>query len=623
MDDKYSQFDEKRELEPPLPLYAAASSGDHTELERLLKISNDMVNQRDKYPSDYPSSTALEVAIRKNDITSVKLLLDHGADPELRLPWSEHNVSSDVTSVCEAAALGFLDVLRLMIDKGGRVTSLVLYSAADSGRLECVKEIFTWLATNKRDEFDDGVTKGTAVAWILQLAAAAWREEIVKFILANFVVDKEDVDYALLQAVVPEADQDEFPKRNCVRKGPLEDARRKRIEVVRLLLEAGGDVEAISRRQDYDYMKPLHEMAREGSRAREIFDMLLDRGAKVNSLNRDGIGHDNGKTPLFQAVLADDVYYVERLLEKGACVTHVDKDGNTLLHASASNFTPACSEIISLLLRHGLSASATNSRGRAALHEASSRGNVEAVRILLASDRDLITCKAPLGWTALHFAANSTAAIDLSALLLKYGADVNEPTAEGWTVLQLAVASNPEDSSHPTAFISYLFENGADITMTDNLRDPGLVWPVHFLSRAPTSRTLREPGVVWQLRDSLLHLAFDKQYYGRSTHLETIRVLLDNGVNMEFGDAEGRTPLLRVIGMWNSTEKFDRVSGGECVVELSNRGADINVKDHGGLGLEDWVKNKGYTITIENGRVAGFERIPSTEPEVRPFRRGQ
>ncbi|KAH7410582.1 ankyrin repeat-containing domain protein [Cadophora sp. MPI-SDFR-AT-0126] len=511
---RYSQFHDDWEPEPPLPLplYAAASSGDHTELERLLKISNDMVNQRDKYPSYYPSSTALEVAIRKNDITSVKLLLDHGAGPELRLLWSEQNIMSQATSVCEAAALGFLDILRLMIDKGGRVTSVLLYSAADFVQLECVKEVFAWLV------------------------------------------------------MIPELDQDEFPRprRNCVRRGPFEDARRKRIEVVRMLLEAEADVEAISRYDDYYYMKQLHQMAREGNRAREIFDMLLDRGAEVNSVNREDSRYNNGQTPLCQATLAD--YFVERLLEKGARIAHVDKDGNTLLHASASNFTPACLEIVSLLLRHGISAYTRKLRGMTALHEASNLGSVEVVRFLLASNRDLVTCKTPLGWTALHFAASTTAAIDIAALLLKYGGNINEPTAEGWAVLQLAVASNPDGASDMTAFISYLFGNGADIAMTEYLRDPGLVWPVHFLPGPSTSRVSRESGVVWQPRDSLLHLAFDKRYYGSSTHLATIRVLLDNNANMEFRDAQGRTPLLRAIGMWESNEKFHRVTRAQRVV---------------------------------------------------------
>lgn len=233
MDNEYPQYEDKESygLEPPLPLYAAASSGDHTELKRLLKISTDMVNRRDKYDKfnqrDYnycledAPNTALEIAIIQNDIESVRLLLDYGADPELWLPWSEQNVRNNATSVCEAAALGHLDILRLLIEKGGLVTSIVLYSAVDCGRLECVKELFAWLAINKRNEFDDGVAMSTAVAWALRTAAGGWRDDIVEFLITNGHADKKSVDCALVETLIL---QDDWLRRNCVRKGPSEEA---------------------------------------------------------------------------------------------------------------------------------------------------------------------------------------------------------------------------------------------------------------------------------------------------------------------------------------------------------------------------------------------------------------
>ncbi len=250
---------------------------------------------------------------------------------------------------------------------------------------------------------------------------------------------------------------------------------------------------------------------------------------------------------------------------------------------------------------------------RTALHEASSNGNVEAVRLLLSSNRDLITCKTAEGWTALHFAADENTdqqKIDVSAVLLAYGADINALTAEGWTVLQRAVTGNLYDT---TAFISFLLENGADITATDNVESLGNVWPDH-ISKDSASVALRTAGVVRPVRDSLLHLALDRYYVGRTTN--TLRLLLDSGANIESKDAQGRTPLLRAVGIWDASTEVDRIFRCENVMELLNRGADMNVKDNGGLGLEDRVKNKGYTIIIENRKVVGFERIPVTEKEV-------
>ncbi|KAH6710967.1 ankyrin repeat-containing domain protein [Leptodontidium sp. MPI-SDFR-AT-0119] len=573
MDGDYSQFEDGWLDRPePTPLYTAASSGDHTELTRLLKISNDMVNEIDS-----SQCTPIQKALQNHDIASIELLLRHGADPNLRFPRFGACFENESTSVSEAADFGFVDVLSLLIENGGLVPSVVLYCATESGQFECVGKIFAWLVNNSRTEFDDGVARSTAVTWALQSAAAGWRVDIVEFILASVEADKEAVDCAFLEAMIPDYDHDDYPKRNCVRKGPYEEAQEKRIEVVRLLLEAGADVDAQGRLSLWgsSTMKPLHEIARQGNRAREIFDMLLEKDIDVDSLNTE---HGDGQTPLFQAVLADDVYFVERLLEKGANVTHVDRSGNTLLHISTFNETPACSAIMSLLLSHGISLGVTNSGGKTALHEASSKGNAEAARLLLSSDPDMINCRTPEGWTALHFAADSSSGgiicqrgIDVAALILAYGADINALTVEGWTVLQRAVTGNRYDT---TEFISFLLKNGADITTIDNLGG--------------------------QVRDSLLHLALDRQYVGRGS-MATLRLLLDNGANMEFKDGQGRTALLRAVSQWKGIYAY-RAFQGEYVMELLNRGADINVKDNAGRGLEDLVKNRGYTIKWRLGK---------------------
>ncbi|KAK0099646.1 hypothetical protein ONS95_013458 [Cadophora gregata] len=230
-----------------------------------------MVNRRDKYDNfnqrDYnycledAPNTALEIAVIQNDIESVRLLLDYGADPELWLPWSEQNFLNNATSVCEAAALGHLDILRLLIEKGGLVTSIVLYSAVDCGRLECVEELFAWLAVNKRNEFDDGVAISTAVACALRIAAGGWREDIVEFLITDGNVDQKSVDCALMKTLTL---QDDWLRRNCVSEGPSGEARKKSDEVVKLLLEAGADVEPGTD------IKPLHRVVREGNQERSL-----------------------------------------------------------------------------------------------------------------------------------------------------------------------------------------------------------------------------------------------------------------------------------------------------------------------------------------------------------------
>lgn len=99
-------------------------------------------------------------------------------------------------------------------------------------------------------------------------------------------------------------------------------------------------------------MTPLHQMARMGNRVKMIINLSLEKGTEINPEDEDG------QTPLFLAVLADDLYCAEKLIEKGATVDHTDKGGCTALHISTGNLTPACNPITTLLLDHGADISA-------------------------------------------------------------------------------------------------------------------------------------------------------------------------------------------------------------------------------------------------------------------------
>jgi ankyrin repeat protein len=113
----------------------------------------------------------------------------------------------------------------------------------------------------------------------------------------------------------------------------------------------------------WDGMTPLHQVFGMGSRAREIFDLLLDKGAELSSKDEDG------RTPLFFAVPSDSVYFTQRLveIEKGTAVGAVDNDGDTPLHIATGNRTDARSAIISLLLNHRADLEAKEIHGRTSL----------------------------------------------------------------------------------------------------------------------------------------------------------------------------------------------------------------------------------------------------------------
>lgn len=88
---------------------------------------------------------------------------------------------------------------------------------------------------------------------------------------------------------------------------------------------------------------------------------LLEAGANVNA--RD----EEGRTPLFSAVLGASVGLVGLLLEKGADVNAKDDEGWTALHFAAQEYLPV---IVSVLAGRGGDVNAQDREGRSVLWRA-------------------------------------------------------------------------------------------------------------------------------------------------------------------------------------------------------------------------------------------------------------
>ena len=103
---------------------------------------------------------------------------------------------------------------------------------------------------------------------------------------------------------------------------------------------------------------------------------LLHRGADVNVRDEDG------RTPLFSAVLGGSVGLVGLLLESGAQINARDKEGWTALHFAAQEHEP---EIARLLVARGADVNARDEDGASVLWRAvfSAAGRPEIVQFLL------------------------------------------------------------------------------------------------------------------------------------------------------------------------------------------------------------------------------------------------
>jgi ankyrin repeat protein len=134
-------------------------------------------------------------------------------------------------------------------------------------------------------------------------------------------------------------------------------ARCGRAETVRILLEAGADIDA----HNGDGKTALYQ-AVNYYRA-ETVSILLKAGANIDARDK------HGKTALHIAAYQDDNETVSILLEAGANIDACDEHGNTALHIAAYQGRAA---IVRILLKAGANIYARDKRNMTALQEATS-----------------------------------------------------------------------------------------------------------------------------------------------------------------------------------------------------------------------------------------------------------
>ena len=259
--------------------------------------------------------------------------------------------------------------------------------------------------------------------------------------------------------------------RDALRGALVKVATRKNLDLVRLLLEHGAEVNV---RKDGE-TPAVFKAAETGNTA--IVSELLARRADTDWRNR------NGQTALFAACMRGHVGVVKALLDAGADVDARDREDRTALLALAAEKSDKVKiEVVCMLLGKGadvevkdsigrtpllwaatngnlrlveallsgsgglerkVNISASNNRGRTALHLAAESNHEEMVKLLLANGADS-RAVSDGGWTALHNAAQSGHA-GATALLLASDADVNAVLSNGMTPLHWAAFNGHED----------------------------------------------------------------------------------------------------------------------------------------------------------------------------------
>lgn len=255
----------------------------------------------------------------------------------------------------------------------------------------------------------------------------------------------------------------------------IDDAK---LEIINLLLKSGADPN-LTYETDYDCNAPLMMMAEHGqtdfvklllsykadanlkcktgegvlnkfsiwrnfNEYAELFNLLIDVGADVNSAGRSGI------TPLMSAVEAQNIPIIKKLLSKGAAVNAQDTLGRTALIFAIQGLTGKPSlEIVELLLKSGANPNLTINEKTQESFGTALAGAIWHEPLYCRFDWGNASC-----WyrDSVQYASD-----DILKLLIAYKADVNLTSGKKDSPLVAAAKSGRINA------ISFLIENGADV----------------------------------------------------------------------------------------------------------------------------------------------------------------
>ncbi len=326
----------------------------------------------------------------------VKLLLDHGADPNILNSGGDSALMELIW--CDKFDI---EIAKLLIDYGtdleyvGYFDKTALMRAADKGRLELVKLIKEKLGKSKVSP-----------------------KELKAALHEAFSEDNKDVIMYLLEQGA------DFREKTTFGDNVLAyAAEHGHIDIIEWLIDHGLDLK--NEIKDTNYA--LRGAAYKGEL--KVVKFLINKGADING----GVFRAE-ENPLMKAARYDRIKMAEFLVDKGADLEATNFDGNTPLQFAAYEGKV---KMLKFLLEKGADINAKNKTNWNALMQATLGGFDEVAKILLEKGSDVDVIGTEKGGTALMLAAWKPSE-KIVKLLLDYGADKTIKDKKGRTALDYA-----------------------------------------------------------------------------------------------------------------------------------------------------------------------------------------
>ena len=290
---------------------------------------------------------------------------------------------------------------------------------------------------------------------------------------------------------------------------------------VKILLDTGADPTITDK-----YGESCLHAAVSGHCSTETIQKIIDHGAHVNAVNKDGA------TPLLLACFTAQAETVRFLLELNADPNIAYADGDTSLHQAVD---AACSEeTMQEIIDYGADVNAVNERGRSALLLGCLYRQTDSVKVLLRAGADPnITDQE--GFSCLHAAIDGCCSKDSLQALIDHGVPIDAKRKDGTNAFLRACRTGQSES------VMLLLEAATDVNAVKPDGNTSLHEAVCGHYSIETLKKIIQRGVNINHVNSKSETALLLACY--TAQSDSVKFLLENGADPNICDAKGYTSL--------------------------------------------------------------------------------